>query len=249
MKTSRNPKCARCRNHGLIVPQKGHVRKCQFVECRCWKCALITQRTKIMSIQRKIKKSHREELAFSDAHTASARPSVNVGEAAPAVYGASMAQEEGAQLQRTSGMQSNVPGAREVTVIKMPTRRFEEADGKTYTELEDVPNDITFPSGGANDPLGHLFDHRRRQPQGQASHDGSVEYRDETRFSNQDGRGPFFVPHPAMRPVSYQEELVLRQHPLPPPPKAREHAAAVVQGSQGSEVNSMETDTSSQEAL
>ncbi|KAI4818177.1 hypothetical protein KUCAC02_011536 [Chaenocephalus aceratus] len=34
----RQPKCTRCRHHGIIVPQKGHVKSCPFVTCECWKC-------------------------------------------------------------------------------------------------------------------------------------------------------------------------------------------------------------------
>uniref|UniRef100_A0A4W4FFV6 DM domain-containing protein n=1 Tax=Electrophorus electricus TaxID=8005 RepID=A0A4W4FFV6_ELEEL len=48
---ARSPKCARCRNHGFIVQLKGHSGKCQFMSCKCWKCSLISERTKIMATQ------------------------------------------------------------------------------------------------------------------------------------------------------------------------------------------------------
>ncbi|TRY97552.1 hypothetical protein DNTS_002589 [Danionella cerebrum] len=54
-KSSRLPKCARCRNHGFTVQLKGHSGKCQFKECSCWKCSLINQRTRILASQRRIK--------------------------------------------------------------------------------------------------------------------------------------------------------------------------------------------------
>ncbi|KAM8840848.1 doublesex- and mab-3-related transcription factor C2-like isoform 2-T3 [Spinachia spinachia] len=52
----RVPKCTRCRHHGTIVPQKGHIRSCPFRACGCWKCCLITQRTRITALQRRMKK-------------------------------------------------------------------------------------------------------------------------------------------------------------------------------------------------
>lgn len=46
----RGPKCSRCRHHGIIVPLKGHRKRCPFLSCVCWKCYLITQRTRITSL-------------------------------------------------------------------------------------------------------------------------------------------------------------------------------------------------------
>ncbi|XP_054461656.1 doublesex- and mab-3-related transcription factor B1-like [Anoplopoma fimbria] len=53
----RQPKCTRCRHHGIIVPQKGHIKLCPFLKCDCWKCYLITQRTRITALQRHLKKA------------------------------------------------------------------------------------------------------------------------------------------------------------------------------------------------
>ncbi|XP_064194550.1 doublesex- and mab-3-related transcription factor 1-like isoform X2 [Anguilla rostrata] len=60
-KVARNPKCARCRNHGFVVQLKGHAGKCPFSPCDCWKCSLITERTKIMAIQRRMGKNQKDE--------------------------------------------------------------------------------------------------------------------------------------------------------------------------------------------
>ncbi|XP_035537708.1 doublesex- and mab-3-related transcription factor B1-like [Morone saxatilis] len=51
------PKCTRCRHHGIIVPKKGHMKYCPFLQCDCWKCYLITQRTQISTLQRNLKKA------------------------------------------------------------------------------------------------------------------------------------------------------------------------------------------------
>ncbi|KAK9526517.1 hypothetical protein VZT92_015214 [Zoarces viviparus] len=53
----RKPKCTRCRNHGIIVPKKGHVKCCPFLNCDCWKCDIITRRTRITTLQRSLKKA------------------------------------------------------------------------------------------------------------------------------------------------------------------------------------------------
>ncbi|XP_049631431.1 doublesex- and mab-3-related transcription factor B1 [Suncus etruscus] len=60
-KILRTPKCSRCRNHGFLVPVKGHVGMCRWKRCTCEKCSLITERQKIMAAQKQLKKEAEEE--------------------------------------------------------------------------------------------------------------------------------------------------------------------------------------------
>ncbi|XP_043941391.1 doublesex- and mab-3-related transcription factor B1 [Protopterus annectens] len=88
MKNSRTPKCSRCRNHGFIVPVKGHGSKCNWKECQCEKCYLITERQKITAAQKTLKKQlpKEEEIKACSSVTSSGNP--GAGDTSSSVEGA-----------------------------------------------------------------------------------------------------------------------------------------------------------------
>lgn len=60
-KRVRDPHCARCSAHGVLVPLKGHKKSnCQFTNCRCKLCVLVENRRHLMAAQIKLRRNQQK---------------------------------------------------------------------------------------------------------------------------------------------------------------------------------------------